>query len=72
MREKFRPKTAQDENSSCFDCGDASTEQLERARIDPVSIREFNDHRPHERKFKNLSNQRGDREIPLPLWRQIL
>src|SRR5262249_10768827 len=64
-------KTDQDENSSRLNFRDTSSEQLKRTGIDPMCIREFNYHRPRKREAKNLSEQRGNREIPLSLWRQI-
>ena len=36
-----------------------------------MRICEHNDHRPRKRETKNLSQQRGNREIPLSLWRQV-
>jgi hypothetical protein len=39
-----------------------STEQLERTRINPVRIRDLNDHWPGKREPENLSEQRSDRE----------
>jgi hypothetical protein len=32
-----------------------------------MRIREHNDHRPRKRKIAKLSDQRGDRQRPLPL-----
>jgi hypothetical protein len=71
LRKKFGPKTDQDENSSRLNFRDASSEQLKRTGIDPMRICEFNYHRPRKREAKNPSEQRGNREIPLSLWRQI-
>jgi hypothetical protein len=36
-----------------------------------MRICKFNYHRPRKREAKNVSEQCGDREIPLSLWRQI-
>jgi len=36
-----------------------------------VRIRELDDYRSGKRQTENLSQQRGDGEISLPLWRQI-
>jgi hypothetical protein len=68
-RKEFRPKTAQNENPIGLDRLDASTEQLKRTGIAPVHIGHLYDHRPGKRETENLSNQRSDRELSLPLWR---
>jgi len=36
-----------------------------------MRILEHNDHRPRKREIAKLSEQRGDRKLPLPLWREI-
>jgi hypothetical protein len=69
--EEFWPESAHDKNVSSLNRCDASIKQLKRAGIGPLDIRDFEDYRLCKRDAEKLSAQRSDREIPLPMRRQI-